>query len=77
MYTIRTGELTETLDQYTSIKGQMFRVANEKEKYYSLLHNELKLKYKNSDKLDELFEYKHSDEFTYSISLKRFNFKKQ
>jgi hypothetical protein len=45
MYTCRTGELLETLDKYPHYKTQMYRIADEKEKYHTLLETELKEKY--------------------------------
>jgi hypothetical protein len=54
----------------------MIRVAKEKEKYYNLLQEELKQRYKDKEKLEELFVAKNLDEYTYQISLKRYNFKK-
>lgn len=57
--------LNETLEKYPMIQSQLIRVAQEKEKYYNLLQEELKQKYTDKDKLEELFVAKNLDEYTY------------
>ena len=47
------------------------QIAEEKQKYYIALNNELKKKYKNKRIVEDLFMSKKNDEWTFYMSLKR------
>lgn len=49
----------------------MNRIANEKNNYYEVLKDELRLKYRSKRSLDQLYEDRKDDQWTFYISSKR------
>lgn len=49
----------------------MVKIAEEKQKYYMVLNEELKKKYKPKRQMEQLFHDKKNDEWTSYMSLKR------
>jgi hypothetical protein len=47
--------LEEVLDRHQRIKKTMFKIADEKQKYYEVLKDELKHKYKSRRLLEQLY----------------------
>ena len=63
--------LDECLDKNNKIKKTMVKIAEEKQKYYEVLKDELRLKYKSKRQLEQLFNDKKDEQWTSYISLKR------
>lgn len=55
IYSIKSTMLEEVLDRHQRVKKTMFKIADEKQKYYEVLKNELKLKYKSRRLLEQLY----------------------
>jgi hypothetical protein len=54
----------------------MYKIAKEKENYYSIIKDEIKKKYKNKVLAKMLYEEKKGDEWTHYMSIKRKRLKK-
>lgn len=61
----------ECLEKNPSIRQIMNRIANEKNNYYEVLKDELRLKYRSKRSLDQLYEDRKDDQWTFYISSKR------
>ena len=48
----------------------MIKIAEEKNKYYQVLKEELKIKYRSKRGLEQLYNDKKEDEWTFYMSLK-------
>lgn len=55
----------------------MIKIAEEKNNYYQILRDELRIKYKSKKALEKLYHDKKDDQWTTYISLKRQMVKKQ
>lgn len=77
IYAIKNNMLDECLDKNNKIKKTMVKIAEEKQKYYEVLKDELRLKYKSKRQLEQLFNDKKEEQWTSYISLKRQMVKKQ
>jgi CRP-like cAMP-binding protein len=71
VYTIKNDVLLERLEKFESIKSIMLQIAEEKQKYYIVLNEELKKKYKSKRHVEDLYLDKKNDEWTFYMSLKR------
>lgn len=71
MYVIAGEVLMETLEVFPDYKNQMERIAAEKTKYYYILMDEMKRKYKKSSDIETMIEHKGDDEWCKYMSLKR------
>jgi CRP-like cAMP-binding protein len=76
IYAIKNNSLEECLDKYVRIRLIMIKIAEEKNKYYSALREEIKLKYKSKREQEKLIKDKKGDEWTYHMSRKRQQVKK-
>lgn len=63
--------LQESLEKFESIKNIMLKIAEEKQKYFMVLNEELKKKYRSKRHVEDLYLDKKNDEWTYYMSLKR------
>ena len=61
----------ETLEKNPAIRQMMKRIGNEKNNYYEALKDELRLKYRSKRSLDQLYEDRKDDQWTFYISSKR------
>ena len=61
----------ETLEKNPAIRQMMKRIGNEKNNYYEVLKDELRLKYRSKRSLDQLYEDRKDDQWTFYISSKR------
>jgi CRP-like cAMP-binding protein len=77
IYAIKNNQLDEVLEKNPKIKKLMIDIACEKEKYYDILREELRSKYRSKKSLEELYEKKKDYQWTFYISLKRQMVKKQ
>ena len=77
IYSIKNSMLEEVLDRHQRIKKTMHKIADEKQKYYQVLKDELKIKYKSKRLLEQLYLDKQIENWTDYISLKRKMVKKQ
>jgi hypothetical protein len=77
IYSIKSNMLEECLEKSPEIKRTMNKIADEKNKYYQVLKEELRLKYKSKRALEQLYQDKKEDQWTFYISLKRQMIKKQ
>lgn len=77
IYSIKNVLLEGILEKFPEIKQKMQSIAEQKVKYYSVLKDELRLKYKSKRMLDQLYQDKKDDQWTFYISLKRHMVKKQ
>lgn len=59
------------LAKYPIIKNVMLNIAKEKLEYFELLKEEVQMKYKKKQVLEELFDKIKNDEWTSYMSLKR------
>lgn len=71
IYAIKSASLDECLKEYPRIRKIMFKIAEEKQKYYTALKDEIKNKYRNKRDQEKLIKDKKHDEWTYYMSLKR------
>ena len=71
IYSIKNSQLLECLEKNPSIKQMMMRIANEKNNYYEVLKDELRLKYRSKRALDMLYDDRKDDQWTFYISSKR------
>lgn len=76
IYAIKNNSLEECLDKYHRIRMVMTKIAEEKNKYYAALREEIKLKYKSKREQEKLIKDKKGDEWTYHMSRKRQQVKK-
>uniref|UniRef100_A0A7S3CPI6 Cyclic nucleotide-binding domain-containing protein n=1 Tax=Strombidium rassoulzadegani TaxID=1082188 RepID=A0A7S3CPI6_9SPIT len=77
IYSIKNNMLEECLEKNPEIKATMLKIAEEKNNYYYVLKDELRLKYKSKRTLEQLYQDKKDDQWTFYISLKRQMVKKQ
>ena len=77
IYAIKNNLLEECLEKNPKIKKTMIKIAQEKNNYYQILKEELKTKYKSKRSLEQLYQDKKNDQWTFYISLKRPMVKKQ
>jgi len=61
IYAIKNNMLDECLDKNNKIKKTMVKIAEEKQKYYEVLKDELRLKYKSKRQLEQLFNDKKDE----------------
>lgn len=61
----------ETLEKNPAIRQMMKRIGSEKNNYYEVLKDELRLKYRSKRSLDQLYEDRKDDQWTFYISSKR------
>ena len=77
IYSIKINNLEECIDKFPKVKQTMIRIAREKVKYYKILKDEIKHKYRRHVQQDKLIKDKRGDEWTSYMSQKRQMVKKK
>lgn len=71
IYYLKKTKLEVILSLFPTIKQQMWDIARQKDEYFKILKQEIKLKYAKNHVLEQLYEQLKDEEWTEYMSLKR------